>query len=225
MSIQVVCPSCQATFRAGDESAGKRGRCPKCKTVFRVPDAKPAEVAEGELVPLPEEKPRPGSWPQPLLSPMKAAVEEEEADGLYALGGGRLSKPKAAPVRESALPGVGVSAAGVKTAAAAIKRSMTPGQILAGFGGEIEPVRPTPFYRFWIAVVAGVMLLLPLIYLSMIGLVVYGVYYHAVHNVSMFENMGHGRNAGRAVLVFYFGGGVHAQALLCEIGEVQRDGA
>ncbi len=204
MPIQVECPSCRASFRAGEENAGKRGRCPKCKTVFRVPEPKPADPVEGDLVPIEDEKVVAEVGLKPLSTPRKAVVEDEE-DGLYALGGGALSKPKAAPVREAALPGVGVSAAGVKTAAAAIKRSMTPGQILAGFGGEIEPVKPTPFYRFWIAVVAGVMLLLPLVYLSMIGLVVYGVYYHAVHNVSIFENMGHGRNAGKAVVFFYFG--------------------
>ena len=37
MPISVECPSCRATFRVGDELAGKRGRCAACKASLTVP--------------------------------------------------------------------------------------------------------------------------------------------------------------------------------------------
>ncbi len=104
MPIQVDCPSCSASFRAGEENAGKRGRCPKCKTVFRVPELKPAEPVEGDLVPIADEKVGAEAGLKPLSKLRKAVVEDEE-DGLYARGA--AARERGPPVREAALPGVG----------------------------------------------------------------------------------------------------------------------
>jgi len=93
-------------------------------------------------------------------------------------------------VREEGLPGIGISAKGVIEAAAPTRKTMTPKQILAAFGGEIERVRPTLHYRLWVAIVAGVMGLLPVIYVAIIGLVVAGVVYHAVNDVTIFKAAG-----------------------------------
>ncbi len=59
--------------------------------------------------------------------------------------------------------------------------------LLEGFSGPIEQTRPTLRYRLSTVVVAAVMVLLPLVYLTLIGLVGYGVYYHAVHHTGTFE--------------------------------------
>ena len=39
MPIRVDCPSCRASFRVGEEHAGKRGKCPRCKEPILVPPA------------------------------------------------------------------------------------------------------------------------------------------------------------------------------------------
>ncbi|MFK7779201.1 MAG: M48 family metallopeptidase [Gimesia sp.] len=97
-----------------------------------------------------------------------------------------------------------------KRTAVAIKSSrntakkLTPKQIMQAFEGNIEPVSPTMLYRLCALLVSIVMILLPLIYLGIIGLVIWGVYFHAVHSVSLFEvtnSSSSGRNRGRGMIV------------------------
>ena len=59
------------------------------------------------------------------------------------------------------------------------------GRILQALEHPIEPVRTTLGYRLAILVVAALMVLLPIIYLALIGLVGYGVYWHLLHNTGM----------------------------------------
>jgi Zn-dependent protease with chaperone function len=58
-------------------------------------------------------------------------------------------------------------------------------EILDALQGSIEPVKPAPVYRAGLALVALVMVLLPLFYLALIGLIAWGIRYHAVHHVGM----------------------------------------
>ncbi|MCE9556994.1 MAG: M48 family metallopeptidase [Planctomycetes bacterium] len=73
--------------------------------------------------------------------------------------------------------------------------------VLAAFHGQIEPVRLPLAYRFGILLVAVVMVLLPLIYVALIGLVGYGVYYHMTHNVWL---LGSGRGRGKLMVVLIY---------------------
>ena len=50
MSIQVVCPSCKAAFKASETAAGKQARCPKCSGVIEIPAAGAAAAADDEIV-------------------------------------------------------------------------------------------------------------------------------------------------------------------------------
>ncbi len=70
-------------------------------------------------------------------------------------------------------------------------------KILQALEGHIQPVKVTLAYRLAIAVVAALMVLLPIIYLMFIGLVGYGVYWHLVNNIVMFQ----ANVRGRAVLM------------------------
>lgn len=72
-------------------------------------------------------------------------------------------------------------------------------QVLERFHGRIEPVHVTPLYLLAMAGVTVAMLLLPLLYLALIGLSGYGVYLHAVLNTDL---LGHG---GLPALVAYLG--------------------
>lgn len=208
MPMPVECPSCRASFRVKEEHAGKKGRCPHCKTVMTVPapPPPPRSDAESDLVPLDDPSPAPGLVP--LERPRKVIDDEEQDAEGYVLAGGAAKRVKAVKVREGRGPRVGASADGVAQAAAATTKTLTPAQILAAFRGEIEPVRPTALYRFWVAVVAGVMLLLPLLYVGLVGLVAFGLVYHAANDWTVFEGVGgrgHGRVDGRVAFVVYVG--------------------
>ncbi len=55
------------------------------------------------------------------------------------------------------------------------------------------------------AIVTVVMITLPLIYIGMIGLIVAGLYYHAVYDIAIFQHVGNGRWASRAAVMIYVG--------------------
>ena len=60
--------------------------------------------------------------------------------------------------------------------------------ILSGFQGQINRPKTSLFYHVGLVLVTGTMLLLPVIYLAMVGAVAYAVYYHAVHNFGPIMN-------------------------------------
>jgi predicted Zn finger-like uncharacterized protein len=145
MPISVECPSCRSTFRVKDEFAGKRGRCPSCKAMLTVPAASPSQrTAEQKLVPLPTDL---GRQAAAALAPRAPAPKEqadyqEDATGGYALAGEVAKQAKRVRVREGALPGVGVSAEGVRQAAAPTGKMRTPAEILAAFRGGRWETKP-----------------------------------------------------------------------------------
>ena len=204
MPIRVTCPSCEASIGVRDEQAGKRGRCPRCRKVFIAPVIQPPSSASDEAKVIPEPLP---ITEAELVPPEKSPLVADQAENGsgYALADGATKKAKVVRARQTALPGVGVSAKGVIEAAAPTRRTMTPKQILSAFQGEIEPVRPTILYRLWIAIVAGVMVLLPLLYVGIIALVVAGLVYHAVNHVSMFRASGARGGMLKVVALVYIG--------------------
>jgi Zn-dependent protease with chaperone function len=109
----------------------------------------------------------------------------------------------AVPARSSPLQGDAAPALAHTAPEGAVGSPLTEEQIRLALSGKIEPVRSTPLYRLWIAVVAAVMVLLPLIYLSIIAVLVAGLIYHATHNVTLFQSLGRGRNAIKAALALY----------------------
>ena len=206
MPISVECPSCQTSFRVKEEHAGKRGKCPSCKAVLTVPADSPGPLSDdGELAPV---HAAPGwqadagltSW---TAAPEKPGEAEEDVGRGYARTGGVARKAKAVRVREGALPTVGLGAEGVRQAAAPTQKTRTPAEILVAFRGEIAPFRPSPLYRLWLLIGAGVMILLPLIYVALIVLVIVALGYHAVNDVTVFQ---HARNKTsiKGALMIYF---------------------
>lgn len=63
-------------------------------------------------------------------------------------------------------------------------------EILSAFRGPIEPVQTALTYRLGIMIVAAVMMLLPMLYLALIGVIAWGVYYHAVNHTTIFAATG-----------------------------------
>src|SRR5258708_15493017 len=73
--------------------------------------------------------------------------------------------------------------------------------ILEAIQGRIEPVRTSPMYVAGMTLVAFVMVLLPLLYLSLIVLVAALLWYHATHSISIFEHA-RGRSAKGAFMIY-----------------------
>ena len=58
-------------------------------------------------------------------------------------------------------------------------------QVLGAFRGEVEPVRVSVVYKAALAVVALLMVLLPLVYVGLVGLAAYAVYYHTTRHIGL----------------------------------------
>lgn len=69
--------------------------------------------------------------------------------------------------------------------------------------GRIEPVRTTFAYRFALAAVALAMILLPLVYLTLIGGAAWGVWWHLTHHVGMLSGHGLRGKAAAVPLLLY----------------------
>ncbi len=69
-------------------------------------------------------------------------------------------------------------------------------KLLAAIEGPIEPVRTPAQYKLALLLAAFIMVLLPVVYLALACAFAFVVYYHAVHSVSIFDNV-----RGRGVLV------------------------
>src|SRR5262249_38950447 len=83
-------------------------------------------------------------------------------------------------------PAEPVPAAGPGTATPA---ALMP-QLLGAFHGDFPRVRRTFMYRFSGILVAAMMLLLPFLYLGLVGLVGYFLYWHATTNTEMLHHVG-----------------------------------
>jgi hypothetical protein len=74
--------------------------------------------------------------------------------------------------------------------------------ILSAFQPIARPPRTSVLYHVGLLLVTVTMLLLPLIYLALVGAAAYGVYYHAVHHWGPIMNFG--RVASGRVMMFKF---------------------
>lgn len=85
-------------------------------------------------------------------------------------------------------------------------KELSSRKIMQAFEGNIEPVTPTLMYRLCALLVSFVMILLPVIYIAMIGGVIWGVYYHAVHSLGLFEagnSSSSTRNRGKGMVLLF----------------------
>ena len=74
-------------------------------------------------------------------------------------------------------------------------------EVMSGFSGEIRSVRRTVFYRVGVVLVALAVVLLPILYVALIGLLGWGVYWHTTENLHV-ASMGTGRGRVMAVLAY-----------------------
>ncbi|MHC4179555.1 MAG: M48 family metallopeptidase, partial [Planctomycetota bacterium] len=81
-------------------------------------------------------------------------------------------------------------------------REPSRAQIIEAFESAIEPVDLSVTYQLGILLVLAVMVILPLVYIALIGLVCYGVCWHAVYNVGTIGATGGGWR-GVCMLLLY----------------------
>jgi Zn-dependent protease with chaperone function len=75
--------------------------------------------------------------------------------------------------------------------------------IISAIGAIESPPKTSWLYQFNLLVVAVVMVLLPLVYLALVGFAGYGVYYHAVQHADWIST--YGSRAGRGIILVFLG--------------------
>lgn len=185
MAIAVTCGQCQASFGAKDADAGKRGRCPKCRGEIIVPHAAatpavaPATAIANRVAP-----------------PAPAAARVAEV----------VSRPAAAPVGPAARTAQQIITAARPGTATATPPPADPVNtakaVLGAFQGSIEPVRVGLDYRVGIVLVLLFMLLLPVCYIALIGLLCAVLGLHAVYDTALLQVRGGGRIWLLALVVY-----------------------
>src|SRR5690242_3881201 len=76
-------------------------------------------------------------------------------------------------------------------------------QLLASLSGRIPRGRAAVLYRAGLLIVAVTMLLLPAIYVALIGLVGCGIIWYATHATVLFSHMMYAGRAGIVILAIY----------------------
>ena len=88
-------------------------------------------------------------------------------------------------------------------AGSAANGQFTDQELFAPFeGARLEPNRISPLYRIGLVLVMAMMVLLPLIYVGLIGLIAYGVWVHAANNTGILTAT-HGSRGGKVALLAY----------------------
>lgn len=174
MSIEVSCAHCGHSIRVKDEFAGKRGKCPNCQGIIAVPQVPSGAMAE----------------PTGPISASKTAAAAPSA----------AAQVKAAQAQGAASPQPAAAARAVPKKPASLDPAKLAAHVLGGFQGNIEPTTVPVSYQLGIAFAALVMVLLPLVYVLLIGLVGYGICWYAVHGVDILS-AGDGSRSGRGQFV------------------------
>lgn len=178
MAIRVTCGTCQKTLGVKDEYAGRSVKCPQCGAAIKVPATmKSSKTAETKVSLA-------NSMRSPATNKTNSSSEEASSSSSKVLSTDSSGSPKKT------------------TATAANDPNQLMREILAAFEGEFPRVRPTIGYRLAALFVAGVMVLLPLVYVALIGLFGYALYWHATENVSIFS-AARGFRSGKGAAVMY----------------------
>ncbi|MBN1910091.1 MAG: M48 family metalloprotease [Pirellulales bacterium] len=201
MGIVVGCRHCKASFQVKNSFAGKRGKCPKCGNVIEVPlptavlvDDTPSVAASGSTV-------RPA-----VASPVAAKPTPSVPTARKAVAPSPTAPKPVAPAPATSQPVVAtpVVATPVAPKPAASKRvaaPLTEQRIAAALSEELPPLEIPASYRLGIAVVSAVMIILPVLYILLIGVVGWLLFYHAVNHTAIFTSVG-GRASILAFLLY-----------------------
>src|SRR5687767_3394829 len=131
----------------------------------------------------------PGRAPVPARPPGQAPAQRPPTPRAPSAG----TPPAPAGTVKHSAPG----AARPPTAAKPKPTMVTGTQLATAFDGQLERRRVSFGYRIGLAVVALLMVLLPLVYFGIIAGAIWLVWYHITHSVAMF----YGFRGGRAIIL------------------------
>ena len=174
MSISVACEHCKSQFKVNAQHAGKQAKCPKCSGAIRIPTVAPT--------------------PSQAVSSIQRAAKQ--ATSLAATKASQQSATKSESARRSSVTN---NSNKLEPASDLQTRAK---QILGAFQGKVEPTETSQAYKIGTFFVSLLMILLPLIYISIIFLVTYLVFYHAINNIGILST-GRGGRGGFFSLVIY----------------------
>ncbi len=207
MAIRFNCGHCNATYSVSDKFAGQAAKCKKCQQKMRIPTL-PQAGADG-VVELPAAKIRAESR---VVTPAAAQLQNAPVVAIpIAAGHVRPAAPpaKVIPVAASiplASSGPLESSGPLPSSGDPLVPGLTSAELLRAITGKIQPVPTSISYRIAAFALACLMILLPLIYVGLIGLAMAGVWWYAIHGTSIFE--GGTRASGRggfALVLLYVG--------------------
>ncbi len=90
------------------------------------------------------------------------------------------------------------------SAGSAANGQLTDQELFAPFeNARLEPNRISPLYRIGLVLVMAMMVLLPLLYLGLIGLIAYGVWFHATNDTGILTSA-RGSGGSKGALFVYF---------------------
>lgn len=197
MTIRVSCGACHSSFSVADKHSGKKAKCRHCGGTIVVPAVKTGlgspDVA---LPPAAAVQNRASEQTIRQIDPQTAFIDTDLTAATFEQSPDSETRPiTEAPLKRS------------RGSQERVNRPSDPSQmmreILGGFEGDFPRVIPSLPYRFAALVVTGVMVILPLIYVALIGLFAYSLYWHATENFAIVSGV-RGIRAGKAVLLIYF---------------------
>jgi predicted Zn finger-like uncharacterized protein len=188
MTMIIQCPTCRARFKVAASVVGKLAKCSRCQNSWTI--AKTDVLA-----------------PDKVQSEMQKKVMEGSATGTTNQVGHQsvaVQLPtQSAQVAASVVAVKGPGKPGKVDLSNAVPIKQRLETIDAAFGSEFRPPGAGIGYRLATVLAAFFMLLLPLLYLAMIGLVIAAICYHAVYSVALFEHVrGRGIFAALAIYIF-----------------------
>lgn len=205
VKISFRCRQCDKRIKVDQKAAGKVGKCPHCASKVRVPKTSDSSAAE-QVNRVNQSKPDAASLSsrQSTTAVGQDAFASDDSENIFAglVSEGEAIEPQTPKRKRRATPHKEKTKSIARVPAKDLRE-----QVMAGFSGPIEKVRKTWLYRIGVFLVAGFVLILPVLYLALIALAGWGVYWHATENVGI-ASMGRGR--ARLFAVMMYGGPIVA---------------
>lgn len=202
MAIRFNCSNCNAKYAVDEKLGGKQAKCKTCQHPMLIPtvSAVPAQQSTGKASAASNHALEPRESASPA-----AAARVDRSSVAAELVSSPVARPSAAgrpaagviPVAETILP---------TSPGEALVPSLTQDELMLAITGEIQRVPTTLSYRIAAVSVAGLMILLPLIYIGLIGLAMAGVWWYAIHGTAIFQNGPRASGRGGFILLLLYVG-------------------
>ena len=195
--MQIICDACQRQFQVPTEWSGRTCRC-KCGSRIVIPGQESGKSAK--------KRPQPTEMPAASIQSKPDSSHDSMATG-DKLGSGKVNLHEDRMFRREPAVTAAIDRSKGKTTSSVVEGSKRrPGreELLGAIPLSIIPVRTSPGYLTALALCAGIMLLLPLLYIGLIGLTAYGVYWHFAYSDWLESLLGKARGKAKLFVVLLY---------------------